>query len=310
MIRLFTFVLVLCLQLIVSCRVALAKFTVVTSFSVLQDLTEQIAGSKMDVKTIVGPNSDAHVFEPTTNTQKLLAGADLVIINGLGFEGWMTRLMNAAGLKEESVVVASEGINKRYVLGSTVADPHAWHSITAVKVYVSNIARALGELDPQNKDYYQKRRDEYLAKLDLLDLSVRSSIETIPIAKRKVVTAHDAFQYYAQDYGLTFLAPQGVSTESEPSAAQVACLIQQIKKESISALFMEHMANVRLVEQIAEATGIIVLGPLYSDALSEEGGPAATYLEMIRYNTEQLLEAMRGTTKSDKPHADFFDQEN
>ncbi|MEN8237482.1 MAG: metal ABC transporter substrate-binding protein [Pseudomonadota bacterium] len=266
---------------------------VVTSFSILQDLTQQIAGPEIQVNTIVGPNSDAHVFQPTPETQKLLSGADLVIINGLGFEGWITRLIDASGFKG-SITVASQGIKKRYVLDEKVFDPHAWHSIAAVKIYVRNIARALCTLDPTNKDAYQQRLNCYLTKLNELDAWVSHSINTIPAQKRKIVTAHDAFQYYGKEYKLIFLAPQGVSTESEPSAAQVARLITQIKEEGIDALFIENMASARLVEQMAAETNIRILGPLYSDALSEKTGPAATYFKMMRHNTEQLLGAMQG----------------
>lgn len=284
------------LQLLSPCHAAAQKLKVVTSFSVLQDLTQQIAGAKMEVNTIVGPNSDAHVFQPTPETQKLLAGADLVIINGLEFEGWIKRLIDAAGFKGQ-VIVASKGITKQYVLDSRVPDPHAWHSVAAVKIYVRNIAQALSLLDPQNKEFYQKRLKHYLEELKELESWVYDSFQSIPAHKRKVVTAHDAFQYYAKEYGLTFLAPQGVSTESEPSAAEVARLIQLIRKESISALFVENMASTRLVEQMAKETGIRVLGPLYSDALSEKTEPAATYINMIRYNTEQLLEAMSNVSQ-------------
>ncbi len=270
------------------------KIKIVASFSILGDWAKQIGGESVEVRTIVGPNSDAHVFQPTPETLKMLVDADIVIINGLGFEGWIERLIASSGFKGP-VIVASQGITPRMDQDGNSIDPHAWHSVSMAKIYVHNIAEALGKHDPDPKHVakYEERAQIYMQQLDNLDQWIQQVIQTTPEERRKIITAHDGFQYFSLAYGVVFLAPQGLSTESEPTATQVASLIKQIRQQGIHTLFIENMANPRLIQQIANETGIRVLGPLYSDALSEVDEPADTYLNMMKHNVTLMVEAIK-----------------
>jgi zinc/manganese transport system substrate-binding protein len=268
---------------------------VVVSFSILEDIVRQIGGSDVAVTSLIGPDSDAHVFEPNPDQARLLAKAQLFIINGLGFEGWLTRLIGAAQYRGP-VVVATEGITPitttEAVDATPSPDPHAWQDLRNAVTYADNIARALAGSDPAHANAYQQRFRRYKAELEALDRHVRDTLAAIPAEKRRVITSHDAFAYYGKAYGVTFLAAEGVSTDSEPSAKAVAELIRQIHREGIKALFLENIADPRLVQELARATGATLGPPLYSDALSRPNGPAPTYLRMIEYNTTALKEGM------------------
>ena len=236
----------------------------------------------------------------------------LVVVNGLGFEGWLDRLVGASGYSGP-VAVASKGVTPISlsdeatsgvpveVEGEEAAhhdgnvDPHAWQSVANVTIYVKNIVAALCSADNDDCTDYRTNGAAYLAKLTALDSSIKSGVAAIPAEKRKVITTHDAFGYFAHEYGVTFLAPQGVSTELEASAGDVARLIDQIRNEGVTALFVENISDPRLIQQIAAETGIAPGGELYSDALSEPGGPAATYIEMMRHNASLLQSAMLGS---------------
>lgn len=276
----------------------------VASFSILGDLVKQVGGDRVTVDVLVGPGSDAHVFQPTPSQAKLVGQAQIVFSNGLGFEGWMSRLLGTASYKGRHVV-ASRGIQPLHAEEEhdhqakgahhhEDADPHAWQSVSNVMVYVGNIAKGLCDADAAGCDSYQKNAAAYAAQLKTLDADIRSAWAVVPAAQRKVITSHDAFGYYAKAYGVKFLAPQGVNTDSEASAKGVAQLVRQIRKENIKALFVENISDPRLIEQIGRETGVKPAGELFSDSLSDASGPAASYVDMMRFNTRALVQAARG----------------
>lgn len=285
---------------------------VVASFSILGDLVQQVGGERVAVEVLVGPGGDAHVFQPKPSQARLIGQAQIVFSNGLGFEGWMSRLLNTANYKGRHVVV-SEGIKPIDATGQKHTqtnhkdhgkkahghhhgdiDPHAWQSVPKAMTFVGNIAKGLCAVDAAGCDSYQRNAKAYLAELKALDTTIRAQWAVIPAAQRKVITSHDAFGYYAKEYGVTFLAPQGVSTESEPSAKGVAQLVRQIKQENIKALFVENISDPRLIAQIGRETGVKPAGELFSDALTDSKGPAATYAAMMRANTTTLTQAVKG----------------
>jgi zinc/manganese transport system substrate-binding protein len=273
---------------------------VVATFSVIGDLVRTVGGDSVTVTTLVGPGSDAHVYQPTPQDAKSIAGADLVVVNGLGMEGWIDRLIKASGYHGR-IIVASKGVTVQTMVeeeggsgkGKRITDPHAWQNLANGRIYVSNIAEALTKADPANADGYAKRAKALAAEIDTMDAWVRQQIAEVPPAKRKIITSHDAFGYFGQAYGVSFLAPVGISTESEPTAAGLGQLIRQVKKEGIKALFIETMTDPRLIEQVAHECGAVVGGTLYSDTLSPEGGPADTYLKMFQHNVPAMTAAMK-----------------
>ena len=286
---------------------------VVASFSILGDMARQIGGERVAVRVIAGPNADAHSFQPRPSDAEALRGAALVIRNGLGFDGWMDRVVRAAGYRGP-VATATDGIEPRSMPAHAhnhggggaerrqshgagprwVPDPHAWQDLRLGIRYARTVATALAAADPPGAAAYAAAAEAYAARLTELDAWVRAGIAAVPEARRKVVTSHDAFGYFGAAYGVTFLAPQGVSTEAEPSAAQVANLIRQIRAEGITAVFLENMANPATLERLAREAGVTVRGRLYADALSEPSGPAPTYEAMFRHNVGLLVPAMRG----------------
>jgi len=266
---------------------------IVASFSILADMTREIAPAALEVSALVGPNSDAHVFEPTPAHGKRLAQAGLVVVNGLGFGGWIDRLVKVSGYRGP-VVVASRGISPRQG-GDHGSDPHAWQDLTLARRYVANLRDAIAERWPQHQAELKERSAAYLQRIDGLDRQVREQLGAIPRAQRRVITSHDAFGYYAAAYGVDFLAPQGWNTHSEPSAAAVARLIRQIKQDGVRALFVENISDPRMIQRIAREAGAQVGGTLYSDALSAAGGPAETYLKLFAHNTRTLVAALSAT---------------
>jgi zinc/manganese transport system substrate-binding protein len=270
-----------------------ARLSVVASFSVLGDMVHQVAGVRADVRTLVGPNGDAHSFEPSPKDAARLAKADLVFVNGLGLEKWMERLLAASGYKGP-VVVASEGVKARSMSeeGATVTDPHAWQNLANGQTYVRNIARALAAADPADADYFRQRAQRYAAELARLDGWVRQEIARVPAEKRRVITTHDAFGYFGAAYGVRFLAPEGLSTESEPSAGDLAKLIQQVRQAKIRALFLENISSPQLMNTIGRESGASLGGDLFSDALSPPDGPAPTYVDMFKNNLPKLVDGM------------------
>ena len=272
-----------------------AEVNAVASFSILGDMVARVGGDRVAVTTIVGPNADTHVYEPRPSDAAAVAGADVFFINGLGFEGWMDRFVEATGYKG-TLVTVGDGVASHEMDedGETVTDPHAWQSLKNGVLYVENIAKGLCAVDAAGCTTYTANADAYVTELTTLDTTVREQLEAVPAEKRKVITTHDAFGYFSEDYGVAFLAPEGISTDAEPSAADVAKLIIQIKSEGVSALFVENMSDPRLIQQIADETGVTLGGEIYADALSEPDGPAATYIDMFRHNVGLLIPAMEG----------------
>ena len=272
-----------------------APLRAVVSFSILEDIVRQIGGAEVAVTSLIGPDSDAHLFEPSPDQARLLARAQLLVVNGLGFESWLARLTRSAQF-DGTVVTASDGIVPITVAGAgedaAVPDPHAWQDPRNVIVYAGNIARALAGIDPMHAEAYRQRLQGYQAELQALDERVRGELAAVPAEKRRVITSHDAFAYYGKAYGITFLAAEGINTDAEPTAKAVAGLVRQIRREGIKALFVENIGDPRLVEEIAQDTGATPGPPLYSDALSKPDGPAPTYVRMIEYNTLALKQGM------------------
>ncbi len=291
---------------------ALAKVPVTATFSILGDLVQQIGGDQVAVSTLVGPDGDAHVYQPTPQDIRTLAQSKLLVSNGLGFEGWLERLDSASGFQGVKVV-ASQGVQPHQMQDEDEdhdthqqaghdhdddhhhhggIDPHAWNNPANVLIYVDNIARGLSQVDPEHASLYAGNAARYKAKLQQLDADFRARFAKLPADRRRAITSHDAFGYLAQAYQLTLIGAQGLSTESEPSAAAIAGLIRQIRSEKIPALFVENISNPNLIQQIERETDARVGGELYSDALSPAGGEAATYLAMLEHNLNTLLAAL------------------
>lgn len=276
---------------------------VVATFSILGDLVRNVGGARVDVTTFVGPNGDAHVYSPTPADGRRLTEARIVFTNGLKFEGWIDRLIKSSGTKATRVEASKgakllegeddhghdHGHDSDHGHG---VDPHAWQNIGNAKVYVANIRDALIAADPDGKSDYETNAAAYLARLDALETQVKGLIAQIPAKRRKIITSHDAFRYFGDAYGIAFVAPQGVSTDAEASAKDVARIIQQIKRETISAIFVENVSDARLMERIAAETGAKIGERVYSDALSEPSGPAGTYIDMMRHNIRAFSAAL------------------
>ena len=312
------------------------RIPVVATFSILGDMVERIGGERVDVTTLVGPDGDTHVYQPTPADARAVSEAQVLVVNGLEFEGWLERLTDSSDF-DGVRVVATRGIEpiafeegedhhegeehaegEEHVERETHADgeheedehdgedhaeaeghdhhgafdPHAWQSLDLAVTYVDNITAALARTDPENATRFYRNRAAYVAEIETLDAEIREIVASLPTERRTVVTSHDAFQYLGRDYGLTFLAPQGLSTESEASAQDVARLIERMRDEDISAVFVENITDPRLLEQIANETGANIGGTLYPGALSGPDGPASTYLDLVRHNATTLAQAL------------------
>jgi zinc/manganese transport system substrate-binding protein len=303
--------------------IAADKIPVVASFSVLGDLVSEVGGDHITLTTLVKANGDAHVYNPTPKDVQSITHAKLLVMNGLSFEGWMPRLLESAAFKGETVVAANgidvieneeheehehheagheehhdedhhddheAGEHSEHHHGAF--DPHAWHSISNAKVYVQNIEKGLSHIDPKNSNEYKANAANYIKKLDKLADSLHAKIDNIPVSQRKVLTAHDAFSYLARDFNISFIAPQGTSTEAEASAADVASIIKQIRHDKVQAVFMESIADNRMIEQISRETDSKMGGKLFSDALSADDEPASTYIKMMEYNVSTIVEGL------------------
>lgn len=278
---------------------------VVASFSILGDFVRVVGGDRIALVTLVGPDIDAHDFQPRPSDAKTVGAAKLIIANGLGFEGWLDKLVKAAGYKGR-VCHAAEKISATIPgksghghahghshAGKQAADPHAWQDVANVLIYIDQIRDCLISVDPAGATLYQANTAAYRGELEALDAEIRAALAAIPAAQRRAITSHDAFQYFARAYGVQFIAAAGVSSEAQPSAAQVAKLISQMKKEKLKALFVENMSSPRLIDQLARETGATPGGTLYADALSPADGPAATYLAMMRVNLATLIAGLK-----------------
>jgi zinc/manganese transport system substrate-binding protein len=280
-----------CLLLVSSIFPARAqdRLSVVASFSILGDFAKNVGGDRVSVTTLVGPEGDVHVYTPAPADARKIADAKLLVINGLGLEGWLPRLLQASGGKAP-IITATNGIAP-LKLGSD-ADPHAWQSVANARIYVANISDALVAADPADGEIFRANAQSYLAKLDGLDHEVREAVARIPGPRRKVISTHDAFGYFAAAYGIEFIAPLGVSTESEASARDIAGIITQVKAAKIPAVFLENISDPRLIRRISAETGARVGGTLYSDSLTGEKGEAPTYIDMVRHNIKVLTSAL------------------
>jgi zinc/manganese transport system substrate-binding protein len=298
---------------------------VVASFSIIGDFAREVGGDRIRLTTLVGPNGDAHVYEPRPADAAVMTRARVVLVNGLRFEGFLDRLIEASGTTA-SVVEVSKGA---HILPADseahehdeaedhhhdetahddgkaeeehaghdhgAYDPHAWHAVDNAERYVKNIAEAFCLTDRDGCAFYQENAAAYIERLETLDAEIRTAIAALPQDKRTVITSHDAFGYFEHEYGLRFLAPKGLSTEADAAAANIAALIRQVREERASAIFVENITNPRLAEQIAAETGLQLGGALYSDALSDEDGPAATYIDLMRHNLTTITSAIAGS---------------
>jgi zinc/manganese transport system substrate-binding protein len=281
----------ICLALIAATCPARAqeRLNVVASFSILGDFVRNVGGDRVNVTTLVGPNSDVHVYSPIPADAKKIADAKLVFINGLGLEGWLPRLAQSAGSKA-TIVTTTTNITPHRL--GTSADPHAWQSVVNVRTYINNIRAALSAAAPADAEVFKSNAEAYGAKLDALEGEINQMIAQIPRERRKVISNHNAFGYFASAYDIEFIAPSGVSTESEPSARDIAAIISQIRKEKIPAVFLENISDDRLVQRISAETGAKVGGTLYSDSLTDQNGDAPTYIDMVKHNIRTLSGAL------------------
>lgn len=289
--------------MIASSASAQDKVPVVATFSILADLVQEVGGDRVAVKVLVGPEADAHVYQPTPSDSSDIAKAKLVVQNGLKLEGWMEKLITSSGYKG-AVVTATAGVKPIKLPDSHgetdkhghdhggKSDPHAWQNATNVLVYVKNIRDGLCKADAAGCDTYTKNAARYSDDIKALDADIKAKLKAIPADRRRIITSHDAFGYYASAYGVKFLAPRGISTESEASAKDVAKLITQIRKDKVTALFVENITDTKLMEQIARETKVKIGGRIYSDSLSKADGPAATYVKMMRHNLTLISEAL------------------
>lgn len=282
------------------------KLRVVASFSILADLVAQVGGERVAVTSLVGPEADAHGYSPAPDDARALAQADLIVVNGLGFEGWIERLIKASATRVPVIVAARE---VRTIPGRhdhsgheqgeaghgpdhAEADPHAWQSVANAKLYVAAIRDGLSVADPAHAALYAANARSYTDRLDALEAEIRAAIGEIPQERRRVITSHDSFGYFSDAYGLRFIAPRGVSSASEPSPADIARIIRQIRRDRIPAIFLESFADPRLMQQIARESGARIGGQIFSDALSGADGPAPSYIEMMRANLRAFREAL------------------
>jgi zinc/manganese transport system substrate-binding protein len=280
---------------------------VVSSFTVISDFARNVGGDKVSITTLVGPDGDAHVYEPKPADAAAVAAADVVLVNGLHFEGFLPRLVEASATKAPIVeltkgVVPIKSAEEDHDHGAAGAekqehgayDPHAFQSIANAKIYVTNIVDAFCNADAANCDIYKTNAAAYTKKLDATEADVKAAIASIPESKRLIITSHDAFGYFQHEYGLKFLAPEGISTDAEASAADIVALIKQIKEDKASAIFVENITNPRLIEQIASETKLNVGGTLFSDALSKPEEGASTYIDMMHHNIDTFKKAILG----------------
>ncbi|MGH8817178.1 MAG: metal ABC transporter substrate-binding protein [Achromobacter pestifer] len=309
----------LCLSAALGTAHAAEPLKAVASFSILGDIVREVGGNDVSLTTLVGPDGDAHEYEPTPGDAKKLSAARVLFVNGLDFETWLPKRTKASGFAGQTVV-ASQGVTPRKFAGHGGgdkhddhdhdhdhghdhkddghhhhgdADPHAWQNLANGVIYARNVAEGLAAADPAHADNYRQRATAYVARLQALDANAKKTFAAIPAERRKVVTSHDAFGYFGDAYGVTFISAMGVSTDAEPSAGEVAGIIEQVKRERVPAVFVENITSPKLVQQIARETGAKVGGTLYSDALSKPGQPGATYLEMFEWNVRQLAAALQ-----------------
>lgn len=276
-----------------------APLPVVASFSILGDIARQIGGGRVAVTDLVAPDQDSHSFQPSPRHARSVGAAKVILVNGLGFEPYLARLVQSSGATA-TPTIASAGVRplERPAGGGHGhdhggPDPHAWQSVANVRSYARTIAAAFRTADPAGAAAYDAGLSAYLAQLDALENETRAALAAIPDERRMIVTTHDSFRYFAAEFGMRAEALQGVSAESEPSAADMARIIRQLKRLKAPAVFLENVTDPRKLGQIGRETGAKVGGVLYSDALSLANGPAATYIDMMRHNVRLLVETLK-----------------
>ena len=276
------------------------KLPVAATFSILGDITREIGGERIALSMLAGPGEDAHAYQPRPDDAKRLAAAKVIIVNGLGFEGFLDRMIKSSGAKG-AVVTASKGVKPIQAAGGHAhghghshgkSDPHAWQSVQNVKIYAANIRDGLIAADPAGREHYQSRAAAYLVKLDALDADIRVGIGRIPEARRRVISDHNAFQYFTRDYGVAFLSVRGLSTAEEPSARAIASAVKAVREAKAAALLLEKSGNPKIIERIAAETGLKPAGALHADTLTGPGGEAPDYISMMRRNLETLVKAL------------------
>ena len=266
----------------------------IASFSILADMVRHIGGPLVNVSSLVPADADAHTYQPTASDSRVLTGAALLVENGLGLEGWMARLGTASNFRGVRVIATTGVIPRTMREGTEISlDPHAWQNPRNGMIYARNIAEGLAQASPDRAEFWRARSAVYINEIEQTDAWIAAQFDPIPLAARRVITTHDAFGYYGDRYGVSFLAAEGISTDSEPSAKGIAALVGQIRREKVRTVFLENMTDPRLTKMLARETGASLSGPLYSDALSKPDGPAADYLTMLRYNTKLFVRAMR-----------------
>ncbi|WP_191084859.1 metal ABC transporter solute-binding protein, Zn/Mn family [Roseococcus microcysteis] len=276
---------------------AQSRPVVAASFTILGDLTQQVVGDRAELRVIAGPDVDAHHFQTRPSHAEAVRTANVAIRNGAGFDNWFNRLLGSTNFRGTRVV-ATEGLTllreaPRPGHNHGHNDPHAWQDARLAARYIRNIEAGMTRADADGAAHYRERAEAAVARLEALDGWVRAQIQTVPEARRVVVTSHDAFAYFGAAYGVRFLAPQGIGN-TEPSAQQVARLIRQIRENNITAVFVENISNPATLERLAREAGVTVQGRLYADALSAADGPAATYEAMMRHNVGLMVRAMAG----------------
>jgi zinc/manganese transport system substrate-binding protein len=269
---------------------------VIATFSILGDMVTTVGGGRVSVRTLVGPDQDVHIYEPAPKDLRDLLASAALVENGLGLEGWMARLTGAAGFKGRIIQAAAQ-VTPRTMKedsGAIATDPHAWQNPRNGVLYVQAIAAGLSASDPDHAQAYADAAGAYTDAIRQADARIEAAFAPIPTDQRRIITTHDAFGYYGARYGIEFLAAEGISTETEPSAKAIAALIRQIKREKIHAVFIENMTSDRMARMLARETSAVLGGTVYSDALSPPGGPAPTYLRMLDHNTNLFVAAMKG----------------
>jgi len=261
----------------------------VASFSILADIVKSVGGTEVEVTSIVGPDSDAHTYSPTVSDARAVAKADIIFVNGLGFEGWVSDLIAASG-NDAPAIVATRQVSPLMIEGAP--DPHAWNDLNNGILYARAVWESLSALDPANAATYEANFNAFADAATALLARAKPAFAALSDDRRSVVTGHDAFGYFEAQFDLRFMAPLGINTEAEPSARELAQLIRQIREEKVGGLFVENITNPDLVRQIADETGLEIGGRLYSDALSARGGPATSYLAMMEHNIQTLLQTL------------------
>lgn len=268
------------------------KPVVASTASMIWDMARNIGGDHFDHQMIVPIGGDPHLYEPTPSDARLVANADLILKNGLTFEGWINSLIENSGTKAP-VITVTEGLPALTSLTyKGAADPHAWMDAGKGEFYLRNIRDALIELSPEHKEEITENYENYSRQLSDLDEYIEQEIKKIPEAQRILITSHDAFQYYGRRYGLNLQAIQGVSTDAEVQTADIRRVNKVIRESGVPAVFVESTINPKMLNRIAKDNDIVVGGSLFSDSIGDEKSAAPTYLEMLRYNTNTIVAAL------------------